>query len=107
MGRIMRGCHDNAIGESRRASAVVGENRVGHGRSWRIFIPLREHDVHPIGRQYFQRTGKSWHGEGMRVHAEKQRAIDLLLLPVQTNGLTDGQNMPFIERLVECGTTMS
>ena len=43
----------------------------------------------------------------MRVHAEKQRAIDLLLLPVQANGLTDGEDMPFVESLFECGTTMS
>src|ERR1019366_1340120 len=37
----------------------------------------------------------------MRVHAEKQRTIDLLLLPVQANGLTDGQDMPFIESSLE------
>jgi hypothetical protein len=36
----------------------------------------------------------------MRIHAEKQRAIDLLPFPVQANG----QDMPFIERLFECGT---
>jgi len=43
----------------------------------------------------------------MRVHAEKQRAIDLLLLPVQANGLADGKDMPLVESLFECGTTMS
>jgi hypothetical protein len=42
----------------------------------------------------------------MRIHAENQRAIDLLLLPVYANGLTDGEDMPFIEGLFECGTTM-
>jgi hypothetical protein len=43
----------------------------------------------------------------VRVHAEKERAIELLLLPIQTNGLTDGEEMLSIERLVECGATMS
>jgi hypothetical protein len=42
----------------------------------------------------------------MRVHAEKQRAIDLLLLSIQADGLTDRKNMPFIENRFECGTTM-
>src|SRR5665647_1384656 len=43
----------------------------------------------------------------MRVHAEKQRAIDLLLLPVQANGLTDSEDVPFIEGFFECGTAMT
>ena len=42
----------------------------------------------------------------MGIHAEKQRAIDLLFLSVQANGLTDGEDMPFVERLLECGTAM-
>ena len=79
--------------------------RNGRGRG--VFIALREHDFHPVGRQHFKRAGKRRHRKRMRVHAEKQRAIDLLLLPVQANGLTDGEDMPFIESLVECGTTMS
>ena len=43
----------------------------------------------------------------MRFHTEKQRAIDLFLLPVQANGLTDGEDVPFIESFFEGGTTMS
>ena len=43
----------------------------------------------------------------MRIHAEKQRAIDFLLLPVQANGLTDGQNMPLVESPIKRGTAVS
>jgi hypothetical protein len=46
-------------------------------------------------------------GQRVRIHAEKQPAIDLLPLPVQANGLAGGQSMPLIERLFECGTAMS
>jgi hypothetical protein len=35
----------------------------------------------------------------MGVHAEEQRAIDLLLFSVQANGLTDGKDVPFIKAL--------
>ena len=42
----------------------------------------------------------------MRIHAEEQWAVDLLLRPVQANGLTDGQDMPLVESLIECGTAV-
>jgi hypothetical protein len=69
--------------------------------------PCAIHDFHPVGRQHLKRAGQSRHGGCMRVHAEKQRAIDLLPLPGQTNGLTDGEDMPFIESPIKCGTAMS
>ena len=43
----------------------------------------------------------------MRIHAEKQRAVDLLLLPVQANRLRDGKDVRFVESLVECGPAMA
>ena len=81
VGWIMRRCDYNTVSESRLAPAVVRENRVGNGRGWGIFIPLREHDFHPVCRQHLKRAGKSRHGKGVRVHAEKQRTIDLLAAP--------------------------
>ena len=42
----------------------------------------------------------------MRVDAEKQRAVDPLLLAVIANGLTDGEHMPFVESLIERGAAM-
>ena len=101
MGRIVRGRDYDAVGESCLASAVVCENRVGDNRRRGIFILLRDHDIHPVGRQHLQRAGKSRHRKRVRVHTEKQRSIDLLLLAVQANGLTDGENMPFVESLLE------
>jgi hypothetical protein len=37
----------------------------------------------------------------MRVDAQKERSVDLLLLAVETDGLGDGQDVPFIERTIE------
>ena len=107
MRRIMRGRDDNAVGQSCLAPAIVSENRVRNCRGRRVFIAFREHDFHPIGRQHLQRAGQSRHGKRMRVHAQKQRAVDVLLRSIQANSLGDGQDMPFIESLVECGTAMS
>ena len=106
MGRIMRRRDHDAIGKTCFPPTVVRQNRVGNGRGRGIFIPGRDHDFHPVCRQHLKRAGKSWHGEGMRVHAEEQWAVDLLLRPVQANGLTYGQDMPLVESLFECGTTV-
>lgn len=37
------------------------------------------------------------YGKGMGIHAEKQRTIDLLSFAVSADGLTDSQDMVFIE----------
>ena len=42
----------------------------------------------------------------MRVHAEKQRAVNLVLLSIQANRLADGEDVPFVEGLVERGAAM-
>ncbi len=69
--------------------------------SRRVFVSLRDHDVHAVGRQHLERAGKSRDRERVRVHTQKQRAIDLFLPAVQANGLTDGEDVPFVEGLVE------
>src|ERR1019366_931948 len=107
MRRIVWRCDNDTVGESGLAPAVIGENRMRNSRGRSVFIALRQHDFDSVGRQHLKRASQSRLGKGMRVHAEKQRALDLLLLPVQANGLTDGEDMPFIEGLLECGTTMS
>ena len=97
----MRRRDDDTVGKSCLTPAVVGENRVRNDRGWGIFVLFRNHDFHPICRQHFKRAGKRRHRERMRVHAEKQRAINLLLLSVQANGLTDGEDVPFVESFFE------
>ena len=107
MGRIVRRRDDDAVGESGLAPAVVGENRVGNDRGRGVFVAFRDHDLHPVGRQHLKRAGQRRHRERMRVHAEKQRAVDLVLLAVQANRLSDGEDVPFVEGLFERGATMS
>jgi len=43
----------------------------------------------------------------MRIHPDKQWAIDFLLLPILANCLTDREDVPFVERLVEGGAAVS
>ena len=75
-------------------------------QGWRVFVILGNHDFHAVGRQHFERAGKRRFGKGVRVNAEKQRAVDALLLAIAANSLTNGKDMPFVEALVECRTAM-
>ena len=80
---------------------ALGNYCVRNHRSRCVFIVLCEHDIHAVGRQYFQGAGTSRHRQRVCVNAKKQGAINLLLLPVKANGLADGQNMPFVERILK------
>ncbi len=107
MGRIVRRRDHDTVGQPGRAPVVVGENRMRDDRGRGVFVSLREHDLHSVGRQHLERAGKSRDRERVGVHAEKQRAIDLLPPAVQANGLGDGEDVPFVEGPVECGAAMS
>src|SRR5262249_30302049 len=51
-------------------------------------------------------AGARRYRQGVRVDTQKQRTIDASLLAVLANRLTDRQDVPFVERLVERGTAM-
>ena len=97
----MRGRDYDAVGEPGLAPAVVGENRMGDGGRRGVFIALREHHFHSVGGQHLQRAGQRGHGERVRIDAQKQRTVDLLLLAVEANRLADGEDMPLVESPME------
>jgi hypothetical protein len=106
IGRIVRRRDDNAVRQSGSAAAVVSQYCVGNHGGRGVFVLVREHDFHTVGRQHFERTGKRRLRKRVRIDPQKQRAIDALLLAVITNGLTDGKHMPFVEAVFERATMM-
>ncbi len=107
VGRIVRRGDHDAVGEPGLAPAVVREDGVGHDRGRGVLVSRRGHDLHPVGRQHLQGAGKSRDGKCVRVHAEEQRPVDLLLRAVQADRLTDGENVPLVEGLLERRSAMS
>jgi hypothetical protein len=95
--RIVRGGNDDAVRQPAFAATVVREYGVRNHGCGCVFIPVRKHDFHTVGRQHLKRAGQRRLRKRMRVDAQEQRAIDTLLLAVGTNGLTDGQHMPFVK----------
>ena len=107
VGRIVRRRDNDSVSKTGASPTVVHKNRVRNNGGRCVFIPLREHDLHPVRGQDFKRACDRRHGKGMRIHAKKERTINLVLCSIQANGLSDGKNMPFIERLLECRATMT
>ena len=80
--RIMRRRDHNAVGKTRFPAFVVREDRVRDRGRRSILVVLREHDFHAVCSQDLQSGCESRHGEGMRIHAEEQRAIDLFMFSI-------------------------
>ncbi len=105
--RIVRGSDHDAVSEPGRAPAVVREDRVRHGRGRSVGLAVGNHERDPVCGHYFDRARTGRDGQGVRIHAEKQRAIDPLARPVEANRLRNGEHMLLVERLVQGRATMS
>ena len=75
-------------------------------RRGRIFIVIRDHDFHTVGRQYFEHSNTRRFRKCVCVDTQKQWSIDTLLPAVLADSLADGKDMPFVETAFERGTTM-
>ena len=99
--RIVRRRDDDAVCQVGGAPPVPGQDGVRHGWRRRVFAVSRKHDVDAVGGKHLQRAGLRRHGKRMRVDAEEQRAVDCLALAVMANGLSDRENVRFVEALFE------
>ena len=77
--RIVRWRHDDAVGESGRAPAIVAHDRMRHCRRGRVLIVLREHDVDAMRSEHLERGRARGRGQCVRVDPEKERTIDRVL----------------------------
>ena len=107
MRRIVRRRDDNAVGQSPFPPAIVGQDRVRNHRGWRIFVSFGDHHLDSVRRQHLEGGGTGRNRQRVRINAEKERAGYLVPRAVEANRLSDREDVPFIESLFECGTTMS
>ena len=96
--RIVRRRDDDAIGETGFASAIVNEDGTRDDRRRRHAIVALDDRLDIFGGQNFQRGALRGRGQGVRVLAHVQRAVDAVAAAVIANGLRDGENV----RLGEC-----
>ena len=98
--RIVRRRDDDAVGETPIAAAVVDEDRPRDDRRRRDpVVPLNDgFDV--VGGKHLQRGALGRAGQGMRVLAHEQRAVDAVRPPVVADRLGDGKDVRLGERAV-------
>src|SRR6185312_13763552 len=73
-GRIVRRRDDDAVGEVRAATVVVGQDSVrerGRGGVGEVVI---DHSVDAVGGEHFERGGEGGLGKGVGVLCEEERA---------------------------------
>ena len=95
---VVRGRHDDAVGEVRRAAAVVDEDRArDRGRRGEAVVAL-DHSFHDIRREHLERGALRGRGERVGVLAQVERPVDALLAPVVADRLGDREDVRFRER---------
>ena len=82
-------------------AAVVKQNRVGDGRGRGVWCAFGEHYFDVVCRKHFQRARKCGLGQSVSIHPEEQRPVNVLEFAVVTNRLSDGQDVPLVERHVD------
>jgi len=106
MRRIMRRRNYYAVGKSCFAPAVVCYNGMRNNGSWRYSSFSAIMTSIPFAASTSSAPAKCRYGECMCVHTKEKRTIYLLLFSIKTNGLSNGEYMPFVECFVECRTAV-
>src|ERR1700722_9069937 len=101
MRRIMRRGDDNSVREPDFPAAIVSQDRVRNHRRRSVFFLFCKHHLDAICRQHLERGRAGRNGKRMSVDAEIQWTVSILLLAIQTDGLGDGENVPFVESPLE------
>ncbi len=103
----MRRRNDNAVGEARGASAIVGEDGVGDDWGGGIFLASGQHDIDSVRGQDLKRTLNRGLRQGVGVDAEEQWSVDCVDLAVEADCLGYREDVPLIESFLERGAAVS
>ncbi|BBU23701.1 hypothetical protein MYXE_34910 [Mycobacterium xenopi] len=95
--RIVRRCHDDAVGQAAGAVTVVVEDGVADRRCRRVAVGGVDHGDHVVGGEHLQSRHPRRLGKGMRVAAEEQRPGRALRGAVLDDGLGNGQDVGLVE----------
>ncbi len=77
------------------------------GGCGRVFPVCCDPHRHVVRAQDFERGGKRGFRQSVGVDSEEERSVYAVLFPINANRLRDGQDMPLVERVIQCGTSMT
>jgi hypothetical protein len=107
LGRVVRRRDDDSVGKAGGAAPVVRQHGVRERGGGRVAVARIDHDVDLVRREHLQRAAERRLREGVRVDAEEDGAVDLLLAPVLTDRLRDGEDVRFGEHRVQRRAAMT
>ena len=113
LGRVVGRCDDDPIRETGVAVPVVGQDRMRNDRGRGVAAPGTnpalgiDHYIDIVRGKYLQRAGQSGFGQSVGIDADEQRAGDAGATAVIRDGLTDRQDMVFVEGVIEGGPAMA
>src|SRR5690606_36918421 len=96
-GRVVRGGHHHAVGQTGGAAPVVGEDRQGDRGGRGVAVAGVEHDAYAVGGEHLDRRDPGGLGERVGVDAQEQRAVHALGGAVFADGLAGGQDVILVE----------
>src|SRR6185369_13110656 len=97
LGRIVRRSNNNTVGDVLFSRAVVDKNGARDDRRGSDAVVWLNYCLHFVGGQYLKRRTLRWTRKRMSVFSHVQRTVCALTSPVIADGLSDGENMRFIE----------
>ena len=103
----MRGGDYDAVCKSGLSCAVVKQNRVRNSRGRGVRCAFGDHYVDVVCREHFHRARICRFGQSVRIHPEEQRSINVLEFAEIANRLSDGEDVPLVERHVERRSAMT
>ena len=103
----MRGRDHDPVRPGTCPGRVVRQDRPGHRRSRRVPATRVNQHADTVRGQHLQRGHLGRLGQGVRVGAQVQRAVDALGRPVLADRLGGGQDVVLVERGRERGPAMT
>ncbi|MCU0282522.1 MAG: hypothetical protein MUD13_01275 [Candidatus Nanopelagicales bacterium] len=95
--RVVRGRHDDAVGQAVRAAAVVGQDRVAQGRGRGVAVAAVDEHGHVVGGEHLEGGDPGRLGQAMGVLGQEQRPVGALLGAVLHDRLGRGQDVELVE----------
>ena len=106
--RIVRRRDHDAVGQARLAPAVVSQNRVRNRRRGRVFVAFGRSSSRRRSPPALPARSQSAGSDSACVSMPRNSGPSMLFpLPVKTNRLADGQDVPFVEGFVKGRPAMS
>ena len=99
LGRLVRGCHDDAVGRRGRRFAVPAQDGVGDTWCRRVAIATIDADIDVGSDEHLERRSERWFGEALRIATHEEWPHYPGPVSVAHDGGGRGDDVALVERV--------